>query len=224
MFPQQMVTYLVNSGINDRGTTCDKSWKIGNNLEDKFHYIKPSSFETSTVGALLGLQTVYVCGGETFLTKGALSTLANHCTQSQRLCYSSNEGRTVEVIWNPHIYPNPFSELVRDNPRIRQRKAEYICEEDDRLCPLRGIVRCGGKVVLADNGALGLTREGKALVAIRCNSWLIRSGVFLGLIYTCSARKKAAALIHHRRAVASHKSTITHPSHLTGAGWPESAT
>jgi len=80
--------------------------------------------------------------------------------------YTSNEGRTVEEIWNPDIYPNLFSEVVRDNPRIRQWKAEYICEEDDCLCPLRGIVRRGGKVVLADHGALGLTREDEALVAI----------------------------------------------------------
>ena len=76
-------------------------------------------------------------------------------------------GRTVEVIWNPDIHPNLFSEVVRYNPRIRQRKSEYIREEDDCLCPLRCIVRRGSKVVLADHGALGLTREGKTLVTIR---------------------------------------------------------
>jgi hypothetical protein len=96
---------------------------------------------------------------------GRASTSANHCTRDG--IFASNEGRTVEVIWNPDIYPNLFSEVVRYNPRIRQRKAEYISEEDDCLCPLRGKVRRGGKVVLADHGALGLTRKGEALVAIR---------------------------------------------------------
>jgi hypothetical protein len=52
----------MDSGINDRGTTCDKSWKIGNNLKDHFHYIKPSSFETGTVGHQW-FQTIYVGGG-----------------------------------------------------------------------------------------------------------------------------------------------------------------
>ena len=68
--------------------------------------------------------------------------------------------------------------MVRDNLRIRQSKAEYVGEEDDCLCPLSGIVRCGGEVVLADHGALGLTGEGEALVAIRATHGLICSEVF----------------------------------------------
>lgn len=44
------VTYLVDSGVNDRDTICDNSRKKGNNLEDKFQYIEPWSFGTSTVG------------------------------------------------------------------------------------------------------------------------------------------------------------------------------
>ena len=75
-------------------------------------------------------------------------------------------GRTVEKIRDPDIYPNLFSEVVRNNPRIGQGKAEDVREEDDCLCPLRGIARWRGKVVLADHGTLGFTREGKALVAI----------------------------------------------------------
>ena len=79
----------------------------------------------------------------------------------------SNVGRTVEEIGNPNVYTDLFSELVGYNPRIRQRKAKDVCKEDDCLCLLRGIVRRGGKVVLANDGALGVTREGEALVAIR---------------------------------------------------------
>jgi hypothetical protein len=60
-----------------------------------------------------------------------------------------------------------FSEVVGNNPRIRQRKTEDVREEDDCLCPLRGIARGWGKVVLADHGALGLAGEDEALVAIR---------------------------------------------------------
>ena len=79
----------------------------------------------------------------------------------------SDVGRTVKKIWNPDIYSNMFSEVVRYNPWIRQRKAEYICEEDDCLCSLCGVIRRCGKVVFADHGALGLTREDEALVTIR---------------------------------------------------------
>jgi hypothetical protein len=60
-----------------------------------------------------------------------------------------------------------FSEVVGNDPRIRQRKTEDVREEDDCLCPLRSIARGWGKVVLANHGALGLTREDKPVVAIR---------------------------------------------------------
>ena len=40
-----------------------------------------------------------------------------------------------------------------------------MSEEDDCLCPLGGIIRRGGEVVLADDGALVFTK-GEALVAI----------------------------------------------------------
>jgi hypothetical protein len=62
-----------------------------------------------------------------------------------------------------------FSEVVCDNPWIRQGKTEDVREEDDCLCPLRGIVRRCCEVVLADHRALGLTREDEALVAIRAS-------------------------------------------------------
>ena len=60
-----------------------------------------------------------------------------------------------------------FGEVVRDNPWIRRRKTEDVREEDDRLCLLRRVARRWGKVGLADHGALGLTGEDEALVAIR---------------------------------------------------------
>jgi hypothetical protein len=62
-----------------------------------------------------------------------------------------------------------FGEVVCDNPRIRQGKAEDVREEDDCLCPLRGIGRRWCEVGLANHGALGLTREDEALVAIRAS-------------------------------------------------------
>ncbi len=42
--------------------------------------------------------------------------------------------RTFEEIGDPDIYPNLFSEVVRNNPRIGQGKAEDVREEDDCLC------------------------------------------------------------------------------------------
>ena len=78
-------------------------------------------------------------------------------------------GRTVEEIRNPDVHTDLFGEVVCNNPRIWQRQTEDVREEDDCLCPLCGIGivwRCR-KVVWADHGTLGLTREGKALVAIR---------------------------------------------------------
>ena len=75
--------------------------------------------------------------------------------------------RTIEVIRDPDVYTDLFSEVVRNNPWIRQGKTENVREEDDCLCPLRGIFRRWSKVVLADHGALGLTRKDEALVAIR---------------------------------------------------------
>ena len=62
-----------------------------------------------------------------------------------------------------------FGEVVGDNPRIRQGKTKDVREEDDRLCPLRGFGRRWCEVGLADHGALGLTREDEALVAIRAS-------------------------------------------------------
>jgi len=74
--------------------------------------------------------------------------------------------RTIEEIRNPDIYTNMFSEVIRDNPGVRQRKTENIGEEDDGLGLLRGIVRCWREVVESDHGALGLTGKDKTLVAI----------------------------------------------------------
>ena len=76
------------------------------------------------------------------------------------------EGRTVEEIGNPDIYADMFSEVVCDDPWVRQRQTEDVCEEDDCLCLLRGIARRWGKVVGTDHGALGLTGEDETLVAI----------------------------------------------------------
>jgi hypothetical protein len=75
--------------------------------------------------------------------------------------------RTVEEIGNPDVYIDMFSEMVCQNPWIRQGKTEDIREEDDCLRPLRGTIWRWSKVVLAFHGALGLTREDEALVAIR---------------------------------------------------------
>ena len=77
--------------------------------------------------------------------------------------------RTVEEIGNPDVYADMLGEVVGNNPRIRQRKTEDVGEEDDRLCPLRGVARGWGKVVLADDGALRLAGEDEALVAIRAS-------------------------------------------------------
>jgi len=74
--------------------------------------------------------------------------------------------RTIEEIRNPDIYTNMFSEVIGDNPGVRQRKAEDISEEDDGLGLPRGIVGCRGEVVGANQGALGLTGKGETLVAI----------------------------------------------------------
>ena len=41
--------------------------------------------------------------------------------------------RTVEEIRNPDVYADVFSEVVCDNPRVRQRETEDIGEENDGL-------------------------------------------------------------------------------------------
>ena len=91
---------------------------------------------------------------------------------------------TVEEIGNPDIYADMLGEVVCNNSRIRQRKTEDISEENYCLGPLRGIARRRrGKVIRTDHGALGLTRENKALVAICAShdrSVLRQQGSFYG--------------------------------------------
>jgi hypothetical protein len=85
---------------------------------------------------------------------------------------------TIEEVGNPDVYADMFSEVVCDNPWVRQGETEDISEENDCLCPLSGIWRRWSKVVEADHGALGLTREDETLVAI----WATHSQGYLGVI------------------------------------------
>jgi hypothetical protein len=73
---------------------------------------------------------------------------------------------TIKDVGNPDVYTDMFSDVVCDNPWVRQGETEDISEENDCLGLLCGIWRRGSKVVEADHGALGLTREDETLVAI----------------------------------------------------------
>ena len=148
------------------------SWTLGSTTEGRFA-ISPgrlgitlkTNFTISSHGVLAPARST-ISGSRLFTSAGGFPEWTGS-TSAKDSVYACYEGHTVEEIWNPDIYPNLLSEVVRYNPWVRQGKAEYICEEDDCFCPLCGVVRCGSKIVLADHGALGLTREGETLVAIR---------------------------------------------------------
>ena len=59
--------------------------------------------------------------------------------------------RTTEVIRNPDIYTDMLSEMICNNPWIRQSEAKYVGEENDCFWLFRGVAWRWGKVIRADH-------------------------------------------------------------------------